>query len=167
MTVGDGGYEFFDMVNTGSGLTNRDQNYAYAHHYASESGVLPCCQFGVEVLNVLHNGQDWNVTTRSGIRQDFHKFKFVVVSTGMYSNPKTPDWSQISGKAVFLGEIIHSSELRSAKQLSEKCVLIIGGGRSSIDVVCMAVEAGAKATHHVSFHFANFVPFKLMPAGNS
>ncbi len=155
------------MVNMGSGLTNRTQNYAYAHHYASESGVLPCCHFGVEVLNVLHDGHDWNVTTRSGIREELHKFKFVVVSTGMYSNPKTPDWSQIPGKADFLGEIIHSSELRSVQQLSGKRVLVIGGGRSSIDVTCTAVEAGAKTIHHVSFHFANFVSLKLMPAGNS
>ncbi len=146
------------MVNVGGGHTTKAQNYDYAHHYATENGVLPCCHFGVEVLNVWYDDDhDWNVATRSGISEELHKFKFVVVSAGIYSNPKAPDWSQWPGKADFLGEIIHSSELQSDQQLSGKHVLVIGGGRSSIDVICSAVEAGAKCINHVSFHFVKIL----------
>ncbi len=144
------------MVNTGGGHTTRAQNYDYAHRYASENGVLPCCHFGVEVLNVVHDGHEWDVVVKRGASEELHKFEFVIISTGIYSNPQTPDWSQMPGKSDFLGEIIHSSKLQSDQQLSGKRVLVIGGGRSSIDVVCTAVEAGAQCIHHVSFHFANF-----------
>ncbi len=143
------------MVNMGGGCTTRAQNYDYAHRYASKNGVLPCCHFGVEVLNVVHDGHEWDVVTKKGASEELHKFEFVILSTGIYSNPQTPDWSQMPGKADFLGEIIHSSKLQSDQQLSGKRVLVIGGGRSSIDVVCTAVEAGAQSIHHVSFHFAN------------
>ncbi len=140
------------MVSMGGDCTTRAQNYDCAKKYASENGVLPCCHFGEDILNIAANGNEWDVIVKKGASEELHKFEFVILSTGLCSNPQTPDWSQMPGKAGFVGEIIHSSKLQSDQQLSGKRVLVIGEGRASIDIVCTAFEAGTRGIHHVSFH---------------
>ncbi len=147
--VGDGGYEFLEMTNEGD-LISRAQIQDYQFKYAETFGVLPCCTFGVEVTSVQHDGHEWNVSTMSSNGQQTYKFEFMIVSTGIYSNPKVPHWSDLPGRAEYTGEIVHSTDLQSEEQLSGKSVLIIGGGKSSIDCTCTAAQAGAAKTHHVS-----------------
>ncbi len=158
--VGDGGYEFLDMTNPGD-LISRSQIQDYQFRYAKTFGVLPCCNFGVEVMSVQHDGREWNVSTTSSDGQQVHKFEFMIVSTGIYSNPKIPHWSDLPGGAEFTGEIIHCTNLQHAEQLSGKRVLIIGGGKSSIDCTCTAAEAGAKKIHHVSSYILFFSTAKV------
>lgn len=58
---------------------------------------------------------------------------FAVVSTGMYSQVKNlPDWA--TNKGSFTGQIIHSSQYLDQSIAKGKKVLVIGCGKSGIDI---------------------------------
>ena len=59
--------------------------------------------------------------------------------TGMYSTPFVPTYE---GAQDFKGTILHSSQYLSQKQIEGKHVIVVGGGKSALDI---AVDASAKA----------------------
>jgi dimethylaniline monooxygenase (N-oxide forming) len=57
----------------------------------------------------------------------------------MYSTPFVPTYK---GKEEFKGKILHSSEYLSQKQVEGKRVIVVGGGKSALDI---AVDSSAKS----------------------
>jgi dimethylaniline monooxygenase (N-oxide forming) len=62
----------------------------------------------------------------------------------MYST--TPFLPSYKGSADFKGTILHSSQYLNPKQLEGKNVVVIGGGKSALDIAMDAVAAKAKSS---------------------
>ncbi|MBI5931638.1 MAG: NAD(P)/FAD-dependent oxidoreductase [Chloroflexi bacterium] len=82
------------------------------------------------------SNNEWEVETDGDIWQS----KVVIVATGHFGKPYTPDWP---GKAEFQGKLIHSIEYKTGQDYAGKRVLVIGSGNSGSEIACDLAEQGA------------------------
>lgn len=68
---------------------------------------------------------------------------FLVVATGEATDPYTPE---IQGLDTFSGEVLHSTQFKSGKQLGNKNVLVVGSGNSGMEIALDLVNHGAKTS---------------------
>jgi dimethylaniline monooxygenase (N-oxide forming) len=98
---------------------------------------------------------------KQGEPEVVEQFDFVVVATGMYSSDHV-HLPEAEGMDRFQGQIMHSCEFKDASVCQGKSVVVVGGGKSSIDCVVAAANKGAKAASMV-FRTAHWpVPRKLL-----
>jgi len=112
----------------------RDYFRAYADHF----GIRPHIQFGTRVVRVAREGSRWGVTTERGGAASHALFDGVLIASGTLHHPHRP-----ALPGTFDGEVIHSSEYKSARQLAGKRVLVIGCGNSGADIAVDAVHHAA------------------------
>ena len=86
-----------------------------------------------------HDGSGWRVTSQRGE----WAARSVVVATGWDAEPTLPEWVSDS---PFVGQILHSSELRDPAAFVGRRVLVVGAGNSGVDVAGLLVRAGAEVT---------------------
>ena len=86
-----------------------------------------------------HDGRGWRVTSKRGEWAT----RSVVVATGWDAEPTLPEWVSDS---PFVGQILHSSELRDPAAFAGRRVLVVGAGNSGVDVAGLLVRAGAEVT---------------------
>ncbi|KAF2690950.1 flavin-binding monooxygenase-like protein-like protein [Lentithecium fluviatile CBS 122367] len=105
--------------------------------------------FGIEVENIKKIGANWKIASknREGLRQTFSAGKLMVAS-GLTSMPNMPD---LPGAEQFAGPIIHSRDFGAHEQdilksESIKKIAIVGGGKSSADMLYEAVKAGKEVS---------------------
>lgn len=82
-------------------------------------------------------GRRWDLTavdTRTGARETA-RFDHVIIANGTLAEPNIPTFP-----GDFSGEIIHSSQYKSGRQLAGKRVLIVGAGNSGCDIAVDAVH---------------------------
>ena len=75
-----------------------------------------------------------------------------MIATGHHDVPRFP---KIPGK--FTGEIMHSRDYRSVKQLIDKVVVVVGAGNSACDIVVDATSV-ARAVYQSMRRGTYFVP---------
>jgi ABC-type phosphate/phosphonate transport system substrate-binding protein len=126
-------YEFpdfpFDEVPEGKYPTGK-QTCDYIKRFAEQHGLLNSIQFQTTVISAVPDEKGhWKVTTvdRTSSIPVSHEFDKLVVATGLYStaNKFVP---KAEGINSFLGEVMHSSDFRSANQAKAKKVVVVGGG---------------------------------------
>jgi dimethylaniline monooxygenase (N-oxide forming) len=103
----------------------------------------------------------WKLTAQmpEGEKQD-QEFDFVVIATGMYSNPVTTN--NIRGIGKFQGDICHSAQFKDDSVAKGKNVVVVEGGKSAVDNSVSAASAGASSTT-LLFREAHWpVPRKLL-----
>ena len=105
------------------------------------------------VTRVTHNNNRWKVDTS----RDQKRAKFLVVATGIISNPFVPTFD---GQEKFSGRIIHSAAYRSPKEYKGKRVLVIGIGNSAAEITVELAQNGIDVTIAVRSG-ANVVPLRL------
>lgn len=98
--------------------------------------------FGTEVTQVERDseaGSGWKVTwrERSGATMSAH-YDGVVIANGTLATPTIPTF-----RGTFTGEIMHTSQYKSAETFHGKRVLIIGAGNSGCDLAIDAVHHAA------------------------
>jgi len=125
-------------------------------------------RFGVEVDDVSRLGAaEWALTTReraTGIPWTIHTSR-VIVASGLSSVPNMPD---IPGKERFRGQIIHQEAFGSSDILSSSSVnniTVIGGAKSSADMVYAAVKAGKDVSWVIKASETTGPGFLMMPKG--
>jgi dimethylaniline monooxygenase (N-oxide forming) len=142
-------FEFQDFPMHGLGWNDYAtgvQVQDYMERYSEAFGLLDSIQFNAYVTRVRQQpDQTWTleVTVQGQSTCSIEHFDFVIIASGLYSatNQFIPS---IPGKESFHGEIVHSCQFYDASLAKGKRVVVIGGGKSAVDI---AVEA---AIHNAS-----------------
>ena len=133
----------------------------YLQAYADHFDISPRIRFNSEVTRLAEvepSQGRWEVTTKNNddVNQDI--FDRVVICIGLYSN--LPNMPAFPGHEDFQGEVMHNSRLKSAAQLKDRRVAVIGYGKSASDA---ALEAASTALEtHIVFREPHWpIPRKL------
>ncbi|MFI2189689.1 flavin-containing monooxygenase [Streptomyces sioyaensis] len=104
----------------------RDDLVSYITDYAEP--VRHVVRTGVRVAGIAR-GRDhrWQLTTGSGLITAHH----VVLTTGLYHRPFTPDWP---GRAGFGGRLLHAADYLRPDPFEDERVVIVGAGVSGVDI---------------------------------
>ncbi|KAJ3038911.1 monooxygenase [Rhizophlyctis rosea] len=122
---------------------------AYLISYAKTFGVDRVLKLNTMVLDAsivdTESKSVWKITTRPtkdlDVEPETRYYRFLVVCAGMYQRPNIPTFSGIES---FKGTILHSCELGLAdkrqKMLETKNVVVVGAGKSAVDVANMVAN---------------------------
>lgn len=111
----------------------------YIRAYAKAFGLYPKARFNAPVSRLEPAGDLWRIETSAGHNE---VYPLVIVCNGLQRVATYPEYP-----GRFGGEVLHSSEYKSADQLRGKRVLVIGGGNSGCDIAVDAVHHGASVCH--------------------
>jgi cation diffusion facilitator CzcD-associated flavoprotein CzcO len=110
---------------------SKDEYAAYLEEYAAKQRLRVALDEGVAALR-----PGWEVeTTRRTVRAEV-----VVVATGHYAEPLTPNWG---GRGQFRGRLLHSADYRTGREFAGLHVLVVGLGNSGAEIAADLVEQGA------------------------
>jgi cation diffusion facilitator CzcD-associated flavoprotein CzcO len=113
------------------------ETLAYLRAYAMNFDILDRIEFNANVERVERAENGWSVKIAGEERPRF--YRAVVIANGHHHVPRTP---RIPG--TFTGEIIHSRDYRSVKQLADKRVIVVGAGNSGSDIVVDATSVAQR-----------------------
>ena len=116
--------------------------HAYLNNYAETFSLKSLIRFNSEVVKADQNSDGvWTVTLKNGTKK---QYDFLVLSTGQFYRPFTPD---IPGLESFPGRVLHSFHVRNAKELfTGKKVVVVGGGKSAYDMLGLASANNCQVT---------------------
>ncbi|KAH7007716.1 FAD dependent oxidoreductase [Ilyonectria destructans] len=113
----------------------------YVQDTAFKTGVLNITQFNTQVQYVKKHQSQWEVQTSTWdhVKQEATlrdwTFDAVVVASGHYHDPKTPNIPGLSEwKSAFPSRIQHSKGYRNSQGFENQSILLIGGSASSVDI---------------------------------
>ena len=86
-------------------------------------------------------------------KEETEQFTHVVVTTGIFSTPYTPD---VPGIETFKGRVLHSKHVKHLNEFKGKRVLVIGSFMSAEDLAIMLIKFGAEGV---------IVAYKYRPIG--
>mmetsp|Transcript_37158 Transcript_37158/g.119187 ORF Transcript_37158/g.119187 Transcript_37158/m.119187 type:complete len:468 (-) Transcript_37158:1371-2774(-) len=100
-----------------------------------------------QVLNVQREfgvQGDWLVTVRNlETKTTFtERFEHIVIASGTHTNKN--DARKIEWLQNFTGEILHSSEYRTAEHFRDRSVIVVGGGESASDIAVHTAKVAKK-----------------------
>jgi hypothetical protein len=143
------GFEDFPMPEDYPTYPSHREALAYLRDYAQTFGVLDRIQFNTNVERAERTDEGWLVHI-AGARPRL--YRALVIATGHHDVPRVP---KIPGS--FSGEIMHSRDYRSVKQLVDKVVVVVGAGNSACDIVVDATSV-ARAVYQSMRRGTYFVP---------
>ncbi|MCW2306577.1 flavin-containing monooxygenase [Rhodobium gokarnense] len=120
---------------------NHRQMLDYVRAYARAFGVYERANFNAAVESLTPEGDGWRLRTSAG--HDEH-YPLVVVCNGLQRVPLYPDPPY---PGSFSGEVLHAADYKSADQLRDRRVLVIGGGNSGCDLAVDAIHTAASVLH--------------------
>ncbi len=101
----------------------------YLHRYMDAFGIRPFLKTRAQVERVTPAG-DGSWWVKLAGEADARRYLGVVVANGHHDKPRKPQYP-----GTFAGEIIHSRDYKSQRQLRDKRVLVVGAGNSGCDIV--------------------------------
>lgn len=121
---------------------------AYFENYAKDFKIFDLIRFNTKITKLEQNkNESWTLYFKDKTEKESSQtYEFVVVASGIYFDPFIPN---LPGKAKFKGEILHSSDYQSPASVIGKKVVVVGFGKSALDVAGDA----AKFTKEVSLVF--------------
>lgn len=135
------------------------QLQAYVEDYARHFGVDQHVhlQHRIERLSERSDGPGWTIEYTADGARGSRSFDYLVMATGLYANPFVPS---LPGREQFAGEVLHSSEYRHPDQVRGRKVVVVGFGKSALDVAVDAARHDADVS--LVFREAHWpVPVKL------
>ncbi len=125
----------------------RDEVAPYPHHsemrryfrdYAEHFGLYAHYQFSTRVVEIQRLEHGWKlISEQDGVQREW-LFDGVLMANGTLHTPNQP-----ALPGPFSGELMHSSDYRSATVFDSKRVLVIGCGNSACDIAVDAVHRAA------------------------
>jgi pyruvate/2-oxoglutarate dehydrogenase complex dihydrolipoamide dehydrogenase (E3) component len=110
----------------------------YFREYVEMFGFADDIEFGKNISRVAaRDDKLWEVSVVGEQRPRI--YRGVVLANGHHDAPRMPKYP---GK--FAGEIIHSRQYRSPRQLRDKRILVVGCGNSAADIVSDAVHGSSR-----------------------
>lgn len=103
-------------------------------------------RLGTEVVSVRPEGAGWRVVTRRGGATVEEVYDHALVASGQYTEGKLrPSYP---GETSFRGRILTERDVRDPSIFDGQRVVVLGFGKSALDMAAMASERGA-TVHHV------------------
>jgi len=146
----------------------------YVERYVDHFNLGDSIALNTSVTKVTQNEDgSWSVKikTKDGKEED-NQFDKIVVATGLYSskNPSLPGWASGETAADFNGEILHTSQVLQAEQIAGKKVVVVGNGKSAVDLAVASSNAGADSVTLLSRNahwatprlIADLIPFQYV-----
>ncbi len=128
----------FPMGDSVAPYPHHSEMRRYFRDYASHFGLYEHFQFGTRVVRMERRETGWALfTEKAGVTREW-QFEGVLIANGTLH---TPNLAQLPG--TFSGELMHSSDYRSAEVFAGKRVLIVGCGNSACDITVDAVHRAA------------------------
>lgn len=128
--------------------STKDQVFEYLNNFADATNVRSHIKFNHKVKKLEKlNPKGWLV---KGVDLQSNKpfettFDFVVVASGVYQEPQFPPIEDLD---KFKGEVLHPFQVKSNKEKFEgKKVVVLGYGKSGLDLANNAVEYAQETTH--------------------
>ena len=121
-------------------LPTGEQLQTYFENYAKHFGLLEKINFNVvinKLAEVKNNGWRLHYENRKTGEASRQSFDFIVVATGLYSNPFVPE---IPGRDQFLGKVMHSSDYMDPNTINGDDTVIVGFGKSALDIATDATS---------------------------
>ncbi len=112
-----------------------------------------------EVTKLEETEQGWRLCYQNSEGSGEQDFDFVIPSIGQYSGGK--DLPEFSGQQNFCGEVITEREINDLGVFAGKKVLVVGFGKSALDMATFAVEQ-ASEVHHLFRKPRWMIPFHIM-----
>ncbi|HYJ59527.1 MAG TPA: NAD(P)-binding domain-containing protein [Methyloceanibacter sp.] len=113
------------------------ETLAYLRAYAMNFGILDKIEFNTTVERAERAEDGWSVQVAGEERPRF--YRALVIANGHHHVPRIP---KIPG--TFTGEILHSRDYRTVKQLADKRVVVVGSGNSGCDIVVDATSVAQR-----------------------
>lgn len=145
-------FEFADLPNR-LHLASAVDSQRYLENYAATFGVLDRLRSTTEVISIRPvegpgrmGARGWLVDSRSAgdaaaqVRRE--SFDYVVVASGAHHHVQVPT---LPGRELFSGVVVHSNEVR-AGLFAGRRVVVVGGGKSALDLITRAAGEAASAT---------------------
>ncbi|GAB3469257.1 flavin-containing monooxygenase [Actinophytocola sediminis] len=143
-------FEFADLPNR-LHFASAPDSQRYLEDYARAFGVLDRLRPSTEVVSVRPvdgpgrvGAAGWSVESRpvGGDQVRHDTFDYVAIASGAHHHVQLPD---LPGRAAFGGTVLHSNEVR-AGSLAGRRVVVVGGGKSALDLVTRAAREASSAT---------------------
>ncbi len=110
-------------------------------------------RLGHEVLGMREEANGWRLQYRNEEGMHEEHFAYVLLAAGQYTDGKnTP---QFMDQELFQGKIITERDITSLDIFNGKRVVVVGYGKSALDMATLAAERGAHV-HHI-FRTANWL----------
>lgn len=111
----------------------------YFRAYAAHFGLTEHFRFRTPVTRLTPRaGRTWDLTAATPDGEISRTYDGIVIANGTLAEPHRPDFP-----GHFTGELLHTSAYKTARQLADRRVLIIGAGNSGCDIAVDAVHHAA------------------------
>lgn len=124
------------------GYRDREDVYKYVVEYSKK--FTSNVHFNTKIVNVLKQNNIWKLIDVQGKE---HQADFVVLATGHYTVPFTPEIEGIEEwKTAHPGTVLHSRTFDNPDAFENKKVVVIGNGASGLDVAIQILSVTASVT---------------------
>jgi dimethylaniline monooxygenase (N-oxide forming) len=145
-------FEFADLPNR-LHFADAVDTQRYLENYAETFGVLDRVRPGTEVISIRPvdgpgrmGASGWLIDSRpaedKSAEAQRETFDYVVVASGAHHHARLPE---LPGRESFRGTVVHSNEVRAGTFVGRR-VVVVGGGKSALDLVTRAAREAASAT---------------------
>ncbi|KQZ22284.1 flavin-containing monooxygenase [Microbacterium sp. Root553] len=110
----------------------------YFEEYADRFDLVDLFRFDTTVTRLEPRDGGWDLTSVDAEGTRTRRYAGVVLANGTLATPSIPAFA-----GAFTGELMHTSDYRSADQLEGRRVLLIGAGNSGCDIAVDAVHRAA------------------------
>lgn len=146
----------------------KDQMVNYIGEFAEENGLLKYVEANSSVVSCVEMpDKRWKLTVDTGGGRGERVFDFLIVASGLYSDPKP---ASIPDLDRFAGKTLHSSQYVSVDDSIKegKRVLVVGGSFSGCEIANdIATHPGLEVLHLVRPSLPQLVPLKSTPRRRS
>ncbi|KAK5409415.1 hypothetical protein LTR06_006988 [Exophiala xenobiotica] len=130
-------YRFHPTVRWHRRYPHKDRILEEVNKLWRRYGLEKCTHFDTPVTSVTLQKRKWIINNDAG---RYGYFDGVIPAIGTCGEPKMP---KLPGEESFTGTICHSSQMDDV-DVTDKVVMVVGGGASAIEVVEHAVAKNAK-----------------------
>lgn len=145
LQVGNEMYHFPDFEfprSKAEGYATRQEVQTYVENFAHKLSLESQIQYNSEVTKAEQQYDGSWLLTLQGQGEKQH-VSSLIVCTGMYNKPKLPHGDKFS---KFAGKVMHSTEVKQGEDFAGKRVVVVGGGKSAMDVATsIKQDLGAKS----------------------
>ncbi len=145
-------FEFADLPNR-LHFASAVDTQRYLENYAETFGVLERVRPGTKVISIRPvdgpgrvGASGWLIDSRPAgdTAAEVHRetFDYVVVASGAHHHVQMPE---LPGRELFRGTVLHSNEVR-AGTFAGRRVVVVGGGKSALDLITRAAREATSAT---------------------
>jgi dimethylaniline monooxygenase (N-oxide forming) len=98
-----------------------------------------------EVVAIHERPDGWTLDIRHDEQTTPHEFDFVVIAVGQYTEGKNV--LQFPGQEQFKGLVVSERDVKDLAIFDNKRVVVVGFGKSALDMATFAAARGAKVQH--------------------